>query len=92
MLERTVTVCNTLGIHARAAAKLVRLSSEFRSSIILTRPDNGTSANARSILSVLFVAAGCGSVLTITAEGPDEAEAITAVVNLITEGFGELEK
>lgn len=89
MLERTVTVNNALGLHARAAAKLVRLSCEFRSSIRLSRPDTGITANAKSILSVLYIAAACGCVLTITAEGEDEGEAMAAVVKLISEGFGE---
>ena len=80
MLERTVTVRNALGLHARAAAKLVRLSCEFHSSINLFRPDTGTTANAKSILSVLYIAAGCGSELRITVDGSDENEAIDAIV------------
>jgi phosphocarrier protein HPr len=90
MRERTVKVRNALGLHARAAAKLVRLSGEFRSSIKISRADTGITANAKSILSILHIAAGCGSVLIITAEGDDEGEAIAAIVKLISEGFGEL--
>lgn len=90
MLERTVTVCNTLGLHARAAAKLVRLASGFESRIEITRVDSGVSANAKSILSVLYVAAGVGSVISITAEGADETEAMTAIEKLFLDGFGEL--
>jgi phosphocarrier protein HPr len=90
MLERTVTVSNALGLHARAAAKLVRLSCEFRSDIKLLRPDTGITANAKSILSVLYIAAAYGSVLRITVEGPDEKEALDAIAKLIGEGFEEL--
>ena len=90
MLERTVTVRNVLGLHARAAAKLVRLSCEFQSDINLFRPDTGITANAKSILSVLYIAAACGSVLRITVNGPDENAAIDAVAKLISDGFDEL--
>jgi len=90
MLESTLTVCNALGVHARAAAKLVRLASTFQSSIMLQRPDTGVRANAKSILSVLYVAAGCGSTVTVIADGPDEAEAIAAIEEMILGGFGEM--
>jgi phosphocarrier protein HPr len=90
MLERTVTVCNTLGLHARAAAKLVRVASNFESRIEIKRVDSGVSANAKSILSVLYVAACVGSLISITVEGPDETEAMNAVERLFLDGFGEL--
>jgi phosphotransferase system HPr (HPr) family protein len=89
MLEARVRVTNTLGLHARAAAQLVRLANSFESEIILTRPDTRVSANAKSILSVLNLAAALGIDLQITADGTDESEAITAITLLFTNNFGE---
>lgn len=90
MLERRVTVINDLGLHARAAAQLVRLATGFRCRITLERDDNGVTANAKSILSVLHIAAGLGVSLRITAEGDDEFAALEAVEKLFLSGFGEL--
>lgn len=90
MLERPVTVINELGLHARAAAQLVRLASRFRCRITLRREDNGVTANAKSILSVLHLAAGYNVGLTIRAEGDDENEAIEAIEKLFLDGFGEI--
>ena len=78
MTEREVIVGHRLGIHARAAARVVQLSSQYRSSISLFRNDNGKrlEADARSILSILFLAAAQGSALVVRAEGADETEAV----------------
>ncbi len=89
MLDRGVRISNALGLHARAAAQLVRLANTFSSSIRLQREDNGTSANAKSILSVLHLAAGCNVALSIVADGEDEAAAIDAIEKLFLDGFGE---
>lgn len=90
MLETRLKVTNQLGLHARAAAQLVRLAGKFRSRIILTRTDNNTSADAKSILSVLTLAATRGTELEIKIEGEDEAEAIKAIEELFASGFGEV--
>ncbi len=90
MLERTLTVINPLGLHARAAAKLVRMASLFESTIKLERPDTGVTADAKSILSVLYIAAARGSSITVTVDGPDEGEAIAAIEQLFGSGFGEI--
>jgi len=90
MREARVTVTNDLGLHARAAAQLVRMARKFSSSIKLTREDNGESANAKSILSLLYIAASKGVMMTITVEGDDEKEAIFSIERLFVEGFGEL--
>jgi phosphotransferase system HPr (HPr) family protein len=90
MLERNLTVINPLGLHARAAAKLVRLASEYESSVLLRRVDTGVSADAKSILNLLYVAAASGSVVSITIDGPDEAEAAVAIEQLFSSGFGEI--
>lgn len=90
MLERRVTLINELGLHARAAAKLVRLARGFRSSIVLKRDDTGVEANAGSILDILYLAASNGRQLTVTVEGPDEQDAVDAVEKMFQDGFGEL--
>lgn len=90
MLKATVIVINELGLHARAAAQLVRLASGFRSRIRLYRVDNAVLADAKSILSVLTLAASKGVVLEIEVEGTDESAAIEAIESIFANGFGEL--
>ena len=92
MVECRVTIVNRLGLHARAAAKLVRAATAFRSSLRLVRADRGAVADAKSILSVLMLAAARGTELQITAEGPDEGPALDALCRLIGGGFGEVEE
>ena len=89
MLEETVKVVNQLGLHARAAAKLVRLAAGFSSRIMITRPDRNVEANAKSILSVLTLAASIGTELTVRVEGTDESQALQAVTGIFESGFGE---
>ena len=89
MQERRVVIINRLGLHARAAAKLVRAAGEFSSGVRLERADGGASADAKSILSVLMLAAARGTELRVTAEGADEERAVEAVCRLIEGGFGE---
>ena len=89
MLENQVVIVNRLGLHARAAAKLVRTASAYRSSVRLERADGSAVADAKSILSVLLLAAARGTELRLTCEGADEGEASSAVCALIESGFGE---
>jgi phosphocarrier protein HPr len=89
MLSRRLVVSNDLGLHARAAAQLVKGIAGFQSKISLCRADNDKSANARSILSVLTLAATKGTPLTVVVEGPDENEAFAAIESLFKAGFGE---
>ena len=89
MLERTIIVVNPLGLHARAAAKLVRLSRQFESRITLRRQDMGTEADAKEILSVLHIAASCGISLRVVVDGSDETAASDAIQKLFGSGFGE---
>ncbi|HVF26715.1 MAG TPA: HPr family phosphocarrier protein [Pyrinomonadaceae bacterium] len=91
MIGRDVTVVNRLGIHARAAARLVRTASAYRSAVRIERADRSASADAKSILSVLMLAAARGTELRVTADGIDEREALDAVWSLISSGFGETE-
>ena len=90
MLEDKVRIVNQLGLHARAAAQLVHLSNSFKSSIKIQRTDNKGMADAKSILSVLTLAATMGTELTIFVEGADEKPALAAVKEIIEKGFGEM--
>jgi len=90
MLEGSIKVINPLGLHARAAAQLVKLANGFRSRIILKRLDKSADADANSILSLLTLAASSGTMLHLTAEGEDEREAYDSVVDIFNKGFGEL--
>ena len=90
MLKGRVTINNRLGLHARAAAQLVRLASSFQSKIKLLRTDNSVIADAKSILSVLTLAASKGVELEIEIEGEDEQTAFEAIQEIFSNGFGEL--
>ena len=85
MTRREVVIGHRLGLHARASAELVRLSAKFRSDIRITRPDRGpdAEADARSILAVLLLAAGYGTLVEVRAEGEDEQEAVHAVCDYL---------
>jgi phosphocarrier protein len=87
MVLRTVVVPNRLGIHARPAAQIVKLASTFQSEISLTVGND--QVNAKSIMGVMTLAAGAGTEVGISASGPDEESAVTAIVELFSQGFGE---
>lgn len=89
MIERDIVVTNRLGLHARAAARLVRAASEFACLIKIERADKSAFADAKSILSVLMLAAGHGTELHLTADGEDETDALSVVCHLFTDNFGE---
>jgi len=90
MHKSKIKVCNPLGLHARAAAQLVRLASGFKSEIKLRRTDNHVIADAKSILSVLTLAASKGAELKIEVAGKDESEAMQAIEEIFRKGFGEI--
>jgi len=81
MREQEVVIGHRLGLHARAAAKLVQLSSKFQSSIVLFRSGstNPVEADARSILSILLLSAGYGSKVGVRANGVDEEQAVDSI-------------
>jgi phosphocarrier protein len=85
VIARSVTVPNALGLHARAAARFVRVAAGFRSQIRVSRGNRTTEG--KSILGLLLLAASRGATLTISAEGPDEADALEALCALTTRGF-----
>jgi phosphocarrier protein len=88
-VERTVRVSNRLGLHARPAAEFVKLSSRFESRISIDK--DGLVVNGKSIMGVMMLAAEYGSLLRIRAVGPDAAEAVSALSDLVANGFGEQE-
>ena len=92
MAERRLQVTGRLGLHARAAANLVRVASQFQSSLTIKRLDGNAEADAKSILSILTLAASRGTDLKIIANGVDEQEALDAVVGLFARDFDETEK
>jgi len=87
MVEREVEIVNRLGLHARAAAKLVHLTGRFKSHVTLEM--NGESVDAKSILGVLLLAAAQGSTVRLRCDGPDEEAAMNAVCGLIAARFDE---
>ena len=89
MPTERICLVNKLGLHARAASRLVRLASEFRCEVWLSREQR--RVNGKSIMGVLLLAAPCGTELEIECTGADADEAIAALCNLIAERFGEPE-
>jgi phosphocarrier protein HPr len=87
MIEREVEIVNRLGLHARAAAKLVHTSGAFQSRVTVIK--DGEEVDAKSILGILLLAAGQGSQITLRCQGPDEEEALRAVSALIADRFDE---
>ena len=87
MIERDATIVNSLGMHARPAAQVVRLASTFKSSILLEH--DGQSVNGKSIMGVMTLAAECGAVVRVRADGEDAEAAVAALAELIAKGFGE---
>ena len=80
-------VINKVGIHARPAAAIVQTLQDFDAEVFFIK--DGQRVNGKSIMGVLMLAAGCGSVLTVEAEGSEAPEAVEAVRNLINSKFGE---
>jgi phosphocarrier protein len=85
MVSRSVTVVNPLGLHARAAARFVHLAARFQSRIRVSR--DGHDMDGKSIMGILLLAASCGTTITVTAIGADEAAAVDALVALVSAGF-----
>jgi len=86
-INRTVAIRNQRGLHARAAARFVKLAFEYDAEIIVTKA--GASVSGRSIMGLMMLAAGPGSTIDLSATGPDAARAVDALVALITGGFNE---
>lgn len=86
-LERTVLICNAKGLHARASAKFVQTANRFKAKITVTK--DGQTVTGTSIMGLMMLAAGRGSELEVAAEGPDAADAMIAICELIANKFGE---
>jgi len=86
--ERRLEVVNRLGLHARAAAKLVHLAGSYQCDVDLVA-DDGEEIDAKSILGILLLAAGQGTMLTVRCDGEGEAEALEAIAALFADRFGE---
>ena len=86
-VERTLTIVNELGLHARAATKFVQLATKFPCEVTLAK--DGNEVNGKSIMGVLMLVASKGSVVTIRARGDRADEAVVALAKLIEEKFGE---
>ncbi len=89
MINENITIVNKLGLHARAASKLVNCASQFESEVFITR--KGNRVNAKSIMGVMMLAASKGAELELEVEGNDEQVCRDALVELIQDRFGETE-
>ena len=87
MTSESVTVVNQLGMHARAAAKFVHLATRFQARVRVAR--DRREMDGKSIMGILLLAAARGSVITISADGADEGDAVRALAELVQSGFGE---
>ncbi|HWG35247.1 MAG TPA: HPr family phosphocarrier protein [Gemmatimonadaceae bacterium] len=87
MAERTVTIVNKNGVHARPAAEIVKTAGKFASNVTIVRDD--LEVNGKSIMGVMMLAAECGSEIILRATGPDADAAIDALAELVATKFGE---
>jgi phosphocarrier protein len=87
MNSRTVEIVNERGLHARASAKFVKMASSFDAEVTVSR--EGASVDARSIMGLMMLAAGIGSTIDISAEGPEAAAALEALCELVANRFDE---
>ncbi|MDE2491877.1 MAG: HPr family phosphocarrier protein [Elusimicrobia bacterium] len=87
MMERTLTIGNKLGLHARPAALFVQEAAKFQCRISVVK--DGLEVNGKSVMGLLLLAAESGSQLTVRADGPDEAEALAALSRIFDRKFDE---
>ena len=87
MIRKTIKISNKLGLHARASAKLTKLAGSFRCEVFLSRNDR--RVNAKSIMGVMMLAAGLGAEIEVETDGEDEAQAMSQLLALIDDKFGE---
>lgn len=87
MLLKKMKIINRLGLHARAAAQLVKAANQFKSEIMIEK--DGENVNAKSIMGILMLAAVCGSEITVQIEGDDAEMAMVAIEEMVNDGFGE---
>ena len=87
MIKTDTTITNKLGLHARASAKLTKVAGSYPCEVWMSRGER--RVNAKSIMGVMMLAAGIGSVVTVETDGPQEQEAMDALLALIADKFGE---
>jgi phosphocarrier protein len=87
MTSRDLVIRNRLGLHARAAAKFVHVATRYQAQVRVAR--EGRTMDGKSIMGILLLAAAHGTTITITADGPDETDALEALDRLVANGFGE---
>ena len=87
VIRRTVTICNRRGLHARAAARFVKLADQFTAEITVAK--NGASVSGRSIMGLMMLAAGPGTEVELRGSGPDAERAVQALADLVCCGFDE---
>ncbi len=87
MITKTLTVQNKLGIHARPAAQFVRVASRFQSDVTVEKDNE--SVDGKSIMGLMMLAVGWGAEIKVTVDGPDEAETLLALEELVNSKFGE---
>ncbi|MDP2032015.1 MAG: HPr family phosphocarrier protein [Polaromonas sp.] len=87
MIKNSTTISNKLGLHARASAKLTKLAGSFACEVWMAKGER--RVNAKSIMGVMMLAAGLGSTVEIETDGADEQQAMTAILALIADKFGE---
>lgn len=87
MAERQVTICNKLGLHARASARFATIASQFVADVTLIRDE--IEVNGKSIMGIMMLAAARGTLLSIRTEGSDAEEALDALCRLVESRFGE---
>jgi phosphocarrier protein len=87
VVRRVVTICNRRGLHARAAARFVKLADQFDAEITVAK--NGTAVSGRSIMGLMMLAAGPGSSVELRGSGPQAEVAVAALAALVTGGFDE---
>lgn len=88
MISKTVKVQNSMGIHARPAAQIVKIASKFKSDVYLSR--NGREVNGKSIMGVMMLAAEMGSELLLKIHGDDQEQAMAALIELFNNKFDEI--
>ncbi len=89
MISENITIINKLGLHARAASKLVSKASGFQSDVFIDK--KGDRVNAKSIMGVMMLAAGKGTKVILEVDGSDEEDCMEAMIHLINNRFGEAE-
>lgn len=89
MIETSLTIVNKLGLHARAANKLVQCCQSFEAEITLRSSDSDTFSDAKSIMALMILALSKGSKIVVRAQGSDEQQAIDAISHLVNDYFGE---